>query len=85
MMSIVIGEYKVGDLVRIKQGTHAAGMSESRIGLVVELRSTGIVRKGRSQYLYMVRFGEAVLQFHPMWLEPVYERTEPVRLKEDLS
>ena len=72
MMSIVIGEYKVGDLVRIKQGTHAAGMSESRIGLVVELRSTGIVRKGRSQYLYMGRFGEAVLQFHPMWLEPVY-------------
>ena len=84
-MKVVIGDYKVGDLVRIKQGTHAAGMSASRIGLVVELRSTGIVRKGRSQYLYMVRFGEAVLQFHPMWLEPVYERTEPVRREEDLS
>jgi hypothetical protein len=69
---VVLGDYKVGDLVRIKQGTHAAGMSESRIGLVVELRSTGIVKNGKSQYLYMVRFGESVLQFHPMWLERVY-------------
>ena len=84
-MKVMIGDYKVGDLVRIKEGTHAAGMSASRIGLVVELRSTGIVRKGRSQYLYMVRFGEAVLQFRPMWLEPVYERTEPVRKEEDFS
>ena len=82
---IVIGDFKVGDLVRIKEGTHSPGMSASRIGLVVELRSTGIKRRGKSQYLYMVRFGEAVLQFHPMWLEPVYERTEPVRLREDLS
>ena len=82
---IVIGDFKVGDLVRIKEGTHSPGMSASRIGLVVEVRSTGIKRRGKSQYLYMVRFGEAVLQFHPMWLEPVYERTEPVRLREDLS
>ena len=67
-----MGDYKVGDLVRIKEGTHAAGMSESRIGLIVELWSTGIVKKGKSQYLYMVRFGESVLQFHPMWLERVY-------------
>ena len=71
-MKVVIGDYKVGDLVRIKQGTHAAGMSASRIGLVVELRSTGIVKRGRSQYLYMVRCGESVRQFHPMWLERVY-------------
>ena len=71
-MKVAIVDYKVGDLVRIKQGTHAAGLSASRIGLVVELRSTGIVKRGRSQYLYMVRFGESILQFHPMWLEPVY-------------
>ncbi len=82
---IVIGDFKVGDLVRIKEGTHSPGMTESRIGLVVELRSTGIKRRGKSQYLYMVRFGEAVLQFHPMWLEPVYERTELVRREEDFS
>jgi hypothetical protein len=69
---ITIGDFKIGDLVRIKEGTHSPGMSESRIGLVVELRSTGIVKRGRSQYLYMVRFGESVLQFHPMWLERVY-------------
>ena len=71
-MKVVIGDFKIGDLVRIKAGTHSPGMSESRIGLVVELRSTGIVKRGRSQYLYMVRFGESVLQFHPMWLERVY-------------
>jgi len=71
-MKVVIGDFKIGDLVRIKKGTHSPGMSESRIGLVVELRSTGIVKRGRSQYLYMVRFGESVLQFHPMFLERVY-------------
>ena len=69
---IVIGDFKVGDLVRIKEGTHSPGMNESRIGLIVEQRNTGIKRRGKLQYLYMVRFGEAVLQFHPMWMEPVY-------------
>ena len=71
-MKVVIGDFKIGDLVRIKEGTHSPGMNSSRVGIVVELRPTGIVKRGRSQYLYMVRFGEAILQFHPMWLEPVY-------------
>ena len=39
---IVIGDFKVGDLVRIKVGTHSPGMTESRIGLVVELRTGGV-------------------------------------------
>ena len=79
------GYFKVGDLVRIKEGTHSPGMTESRIGLIVEQRNTGIKRRGKLQYLYMVRFGEAVLQFHPMWMELVYERTELVRREEDFS
>ena len=79
------GDFKVGDLVRIKEGTHSPGMTESRIGLIVEQRNTGIKRRGKLQYLYMVRFGEAVLQFHPMWMELVYERTELVRREEDFS
>ena len=60
----------VGDLVKIKEGTHDEQIPDHRIGLIV-----GRVTKGRASdgdtHIYEVRVGHKTLRFHGMWLEKV--------------
>ena len=58
----------VGDLVKIKEGTHDEQIPDHRIGLIV-----GRVTKGYTHdpetHIYEVRVGHENLRFHAMWLE----------------
>ena len=57
---------RAGDLVRVKEGTHAPDLPESRTGLIVEvIRTSGI------NGIYMVKFGTSILRFHQMFLERI--------------
>jgi hypothetical protein len=63
---------EVGDLVRVTDGTHDPAMSEHRTGLIVEVITESVAGFPRSKGpLYMVRFGEATIKFHPMFLQKV--------------
>jgi hypothetical protein len=55
-----------GDLVRVKEGTHAPQMPESRTGLIVEVVGTSGING-----IYMVKFGTSILRFHGMFLERI--------------
>ena len=59
--------FEIGDLVRIKEGTHQDDMPDSRVGLIIG------VSKARSDAerhnVYEVRMGESILKFHQMFLE----------------
>ena len=35
-----MGKFKVGDLVKIKDGTHQEGMPDHRVGMIVEVGET---------------------------------------------
>ena len=62
----------LGDLVRVREGTHDPAMSEHRTGLIVEVIMESVAGFPRSRGpLYMVRFGEATIKLHPMFLEKV--------------
>ena len=61
---------QVGDLVRVRDGTHDPAMAPSRTGLIVEVvAATG--RHAAPGQVYMVQFGASILKFHPMFLEKV--------------
>jgi hypothetical protein len=60
--------YIVGDLVRIRDGTHQEGMPDHR---------TGIVSQRIGPNLYEIKFGSNNFRFHAMFLELI-NRDEPV-------
>ena len=61
-------EFKPGDLVRVKEGTHQEGMPDHRVAVIVEE-----VPEGRGNLLGIVRvlfLGQTrPLKFHVMFLE----------------
>jgi len=61
---------RAGDLVRVKEGTDAPGMPESRTGLIVEVVTHPSETAPRSG-IYMVQFGTSILRFHQMFLERI--------------
>ena len=67
--------FKVGDLVRVREGTHDERMPDSRTGLIIE---TAQEKMWDSQYppdgIYKLWMTIGVtLKFHEMFLEPVAE------------
>ena len=63
--------FRVGDLVKVLEGTHDPSLPKSRTGLVVEVLTGRAPLTSKSGTVYMVRFGTSVLKFHPMWLVKV--------------
>ena len=57
---------RAGDLVRVKEGTAAPDLPESRTGLIVEVVATSGING-----IYMVKFGTSILRFHQMFLERI--------------
>ena len=71
-----ITPYKVGDLVRVRSGTHDSKLPDHRTGLVVRVEHTPRSRSGGhppaiDRYSYHVKFGDRYLWFHHMWLDAV--------------
>jgi hypothetical protein len=71
-----ITPYKVGDLVRVRAGTHDSKLPVHRTGLIVRVDHNPLNRSGGlppniNRYSYYVKFGNAVLYFHHMWLDAV--------------
>ena len=59
--------FEIGDLVRIKEGTHQDDMPESRVGLIVGVAHA---RSDAERHtIYEVQMGELILKFHQMFLE----------------
>ena len=52
---------KVGDLVRVLEGTHDRYLPPSRTGLIVEVIG--------GHPVYGVQFGDEILRFHHMFLQ----------------
>ena len=60
---------EVGDLVRIRPGTHDPDMPAHRTGLIVEVVAPDERPWRQGEILYRVQFGTSILKFHPMWVE----------------
>jgi len=59
--------FKVGDLVRIKEGTHQDDMPDSRVGLIIGVAHARSDAERHS--IYEVQMGDLILKFHQMFLE----------------
>ena len=59
--------FKVGDLVRIKEGTHQDDMPDSRVGLIIGVAHARSDAEHHS--IYEVQMGDLILKFHQMFLE----------------
>ena len=59
--------FEIGDLVRIKEGTHQDDMPESRVGLIVGVAHARSDAERHS--VYEVQMGELILKFHQMFLQ----------------
>jgi hypothetical protein len=71
--------FKVGDFVRVKEGTHQEGMPKSRMGHIKDYASStrlyndkGVTVSHRDQY-YVFMTNGVTLKFHEMFLEHVDE------------
>ena len=71
--------FKVGDFVRVKEGTHQEGMPKSRMGHIKDYASSarlyndkGVTVSHRDQY-YVFMTNGVTLKFHEMFLELVDE------------
>jgi hypothetical protein len=60
-------DFEIGDLVRIKVGTHQDDMPESRVGLIIGV--TQARSDAERHNVYEVQMGRSVLNFHQMFLE----------------
>lgn len=64
-----MGKFNIGDLVKIKQGTHQHGMPKHRTGLVL---GTSPTSKAYTSFYEISFIGiDLVLKFHEMFLEQV--------------
>jgi hypothetical protein len=59
--------FEIGDLVRIKEGTHQDEIPDSRVGLIVGVAHARSDAEHRT--IYEVQMGRSVLNFHQMFLE----------------
>lgn len=59
---------KVGDLVRVLEGTHDSYLPPSRTGLIVEVISDHPANPSFNG-VYGVQFGREILRFHYMFLQ----------------
>ena len=59
--------FKVGDLVRMKEGTHQDDMPDSRVGLIIGVAHARSDAERHS--IYEVQMGDLILKFHQMFLE----------------
>ena len=59
--------FKIGDLVRIKEGTHQDDMPDSRVGLIIGV--THARSDAERHSIYEVQMGDLILKFHQMFLE----------------
>jgi hypothetical protein len=63
---------RVGDLVKILDGTHDPNMPAHRTGLIVEVvESADQHHAPLPNVLYRIQFGPSILKFHPMWVEKI--------------
>ena len=60
-------KFKIGDLVRIREGTHQDDMPESRVGLIIGVSPARSDADRHS--IYEVQMGDLILKFHQMFLE----------------
>ena len=62
--------FKIGDLVRVKDGTHEDGMPECRVAMVIES-----VEHYRGEVFRVLFLGtDTPMSFHQMFLEPFTTR-----------
>ena len=61
--------FEIGDLVRIKEGTHQDGMPESRVGLIIGVKYPFLISERTHSQVYEVQMGRSVLRFHQMFVE----------------
>jgi len=77
----MLAKFKVGDLIRIKEGVHEAGMPESRVGLVIAEwdENSGPNRNPRKfTSIYMIQMVNGhQTKMHEMFLELIQEGTNP--------
>ena len=59
--------FEIGDLVRIKEGTHQDDMPDSRVGLIVGVAHAR--SDAERNTIYEVQMGQLILKFHQMFLE----------------
>jgi hypothetical protein len=72
--NLSLSKFKPGNLVRIKDSTHAAAIPSHRLGLVMEALSEEIDESRSYTAFYNVVFtGGKILKFHEMFLELVEE------------
>jgi len=65
-------EFKIGDLVRIKENTHDPGMPDNRLGLLVKKYEQKQILPRPSQYTHtwvVLMTNNKSLLFHEMFLE----------------
>ncbi len=60
----------VGDLVKIREGTHDERIPDHRIGLIINRITKGYAQDPET-HIYEVRIGHENMRFHAMWLEKV--------------
>jgi hypothetical protein len=68
--------YRVGDLVRIKDGVNDSGIAVHRVGLVIDVWKSDFpdaIPPGADPFFYAVLFHGVAepLRFHEMWLADV--------------
>ena len=61
--------FEIGDLVRIKEGTHQDDMPDSRVGLIVGVAHAR--SDAERNTIYEVQMGQLILKFHQMFLERI--------------
>ena len=61
--------FEIGDLVRIKEGTHQDDMPDSRVGLIVGVAHAR--SDAERNTIYEVQMGQLILKFHQMFLEHI--------------
>ena len=63
-----MGKIKPGELVRIKDGTHQDGITDNRVGMIVEDGQASERYSG--PYIVIFLGTDIQLKFHEMFLEP---------------
>jgi len=61
-----VGNFKPGDLVRIKAGTHQDGVPDSRVAMIIESEDA----YGGEVFEVLFIGTDTPMKFHQMFLEP---------------
>ncbi len=79
-----MSKFKIGDLVRVKEGTWDSTMPENRMGLVIEeiRKPTGAGKNPNKKFTAIYKLllaNGATLNFHEMFLEKAKENNEETK------